>query len=191
VLSMFICIFSFNCSSIANTPEDNSASLSSPEIMSRGNILEIYKKAIELNEDFKKSVGQVDLGALREKRWRVEKYHEDYLEPAYNNMVKYLSGEDDINLLVAYFDLIVSFENSADEGLNIALGEILLKNPRLIKEAVNSYMSDKRRYVVNKIRSGWENVVVIHNLDKKDMQYIKASHILRELETNEYTPSGM
>ena len=103
---------------------------------------DVFKRAIYLNENFKKAA---TLEEQQLRRSKLEQFHEDTLMPAYEECVKYLSGKSDENLTILLFDLLVSYENSADEELSYEFGELYYNNADLVERVLV-----KRKYEIGR-----------------------------------------
>lgn len=124
----------------------------------RTEILSVFKKAIELNEDFKNTVHTVPLKEHQKKRIELEKFDEEVLDARIEDCVKLLSTARDNELAVEFFKLLISYENSADEGLSYALGKFFLNNPDLVTEAFSKFKKSEQQYLYKTLDWGWHNV---------------------------------
>jgi hypothetical protein len=125
----------------------------------RTEILSVFKKAIDLNEDFKNTVHTIPLKEHQKKRMELEKFDEEVLDAKIEDCVKILSTGRDTELAVEFFRLLISYENSADEGLSYALGKIFLNNPDLITETFNKFKKSDQQYLYKTLEWGWRNVI--------------------------------
>ena len=157
-----------------------SVSLISKGALDRNEVLNIIKRAIELNENFKSMVNR-DENEYLKKRAEVEKYYEEILSPTLVDVVQHLSEGRDVDLAVEFINLLISYANSADEQLSYSLGEIFLKNPDLINEVFYKFEGTKQKIIYNQLKWGYENVV--YSMDKssqlikdryKLLQYLKS-----------------
>lgn len=149
--------------------------------LSREEIIGVIQTAIELNEDFKRVLNKTE-SEYREKRAKTEKYHEEVVAPMLDDLERLLSTGRDIDLARNFFNLIISYENSADEQLSYTLGEIFLENPNLIEEAFYNLDKRKQKFIYNQIEWGFENVV--YSKDNKSEQRIRERYeLLRYLKS--------
>ena len=110
-------------------------------------VLNVFKEAIKLNEDFKKTVGKSSLDEHKKSRRELEKFNEEVLRLKIEDCVRLLSSGRDVDLAVAFFKLLISYENSADERLSFALGEVFLNNPDLITETFHTFRKSDKQYL--------------------------------------------
>lgn len=120
-------------------------------------VLNAFKKATQLNEDFKHSVETASAAVQLERRKKVEKYQENELASALKDCVSLLSSGDDVLLAHKILELILAFENSADETMSFAFGEIFLNNPALIENAFESFNRKEKRYLYKQLQWGFQN----------------------------------
>ena len=153
----------------------------SKDFLSREEIIGVIQNAIDLNEDFKNALNKTE-SEYREKRAEIEKYHEEVVAPMLKDLERLLSTGRDIDLIRDFFNLLISYENSADERLSYTLGEIFLRNPNLINEAFYKLDKRKQKFIYNQLEWGFENVV--YSTDKKSEQRIRDRYeLLRYLKS--------
>jgi hypothetical protein len=119
---------------------------------SRAHVIQIFERAILLNEDFKRDPSDHD------KRARLEAFDEDILDPAFEDCVKLLARGNDQPLAVKLFDVVRSHENSADEQLSITLAEVFYSNPDIFESALSTFPKDDQEYFYGHLEWGWENL---------------------------------
>src|SRR5260221_14600233 len=83
--------------------------------LTRAELIEMFARAVHFNDHFKSDVGRVSPGQLNKERHELELYDEDVVDEHLDDCVKLLSSGDDRTLAVAFFEFLVSAENSADE----------------------------------------------------------------------------
>ena len=132
----------------------------------RGEVLGVFKEAIELNEDFKKTVGKISLDEHKKKRRKLEKFNEEVLRLKIKDCVKLLSSGSDTNLAVEFLRLLISYENSADERLSFALGEVFLHNPDVAIETFDKFKKPDQQYLYEKLEWGWRNAIYGKDISK-------------------------
>ena len=124
----------------------------------RQQVVEIFSKAIKLNEKFKAGVKKDPLKIQQKRRRETEQYDETILPLALKNSIKLLSSGNDKELAICFFNLLISYENSADEELSYTLAEIYSKNPDLIIKVFNNFNYTQRLYLYKELIWGWENI---------------------------------
>ncbi len=154
IIALLICTSTSICYAKSH---DNQKSISQSQ--KRTEVIKVFKRAIDLNEDFKNSM-QRPLNEQLEKREKLEKFHEEILWPNLTVCAKLLSSGDDIELTTQLFDLLISFQNSADEGLAYILGEIFHNNPKLVIATLKKYKKDNQEVLYRHYLSdGWAGFV--------------------------------
>jgi len=139
-------------------------------VSKRESVLKVFKRAIELNEDFKNNVNVLPFEEYQKKRRLTEEYHEQKLEPALSDCVIIFSSGNDIPLAKQFFNLLLSFENSADEGLSITFGEIFLNNPDLIIKTFKKFKKPEQKILYEKLQWGWLNVTTQEKIPEKKLR---------------------
>jgi hypothetical protein len=125
--------------------------------LGRKKIASIFHEAMRLNREFRKSVGVDSREVYFEKRKKTERYDEDVLTPALEETVRRLSAGKDMELIGELYVLLIDMENSADEYLSFAIGEVFAKNPRLIEETFSSLTAAEQQYMCGHIAWGMAN----------------------------------
>ena len=138
--------------------ESHANQISVSQSQKRTEVIKVFKRAIDLNEDFKSSM-QSPLAEQLEKREKLEKFHEEILWPNLSNCAKLLSSGNDAMLAIQLFDLLISFQNSADEQLAFYLGEIFHNNPELVIATLKKYGKDDQKVLYRYLDWGWANFV--------------------------------
>lgn len=139
----------------------------STQALKRETVLAIFNKAIELNEDFKHSVKTLPLEAQQKKRKIVEEYHENQLTEALEECVNLLSSGSDVLLADRFFDVLLSFENSADETLSYVFGEIFLNNPDLIINTFKKFKKTEQKILYQRLEWGFKNITIQKKISEK------------------------
>lgn len=167
---IFAIIFSIQAFSLEKNIGQMYTAMSSQvptDVLTRKEVINIIKRAIELNKDFKSTINKDD-GKYRKKRAEVEKYYEEILSPTLADVARLLSTDRDIDLAVEFFNLLISYENSADELLSYTLGEIFFKNPDFVNEVFCKLDKAKQEFIYRQLEWGFENV--IYSMDKSDQR---------------------
>jgi hypothetical protein len=127
----------------------------------RSEVIKIFKKAIDLNEDYKSTQDKITFYEYLEKRGKLEEFDEEILAPRLSDCAKLLSSGKDIVLATQFFNLLISYQNSADEQLSFTLGEIFQNNPELVIETfkVNTYNETDQSVLYRYIEWGWVNII--------------------------------
>lgn len=130
----------------------------------RNEVITVFQKAIELNEEFKSGAKEAPQSEHRKMRRELERYHEEVLSPELEICVKLLSSGKDKDLASEFFKLLISFENSADEQLSYSFGEVFLNNPELVEETFGEFSPVERDSLYRQLQWGWENVILAKDL---------------------------
>jgi len=136
----------------------------------RDRILSVFKKAIDLNEDFKNTVHTIPLKEHQKKRTELEKFNEEVLAARIEDCVKLLSAGRDSQLAVEFFKLLISYKNSADERLSYALGKVFLNNPDLVTETFGKFKRSDQQYLYKTLDWGWRNVTFGKDISQSTLQ---------------------
>jgi hypothetical protein len=145
----------------------------------RGEVLNVFKEAIELNEDFKKTIGKISLDEYKKKRRELEKFNEEVLRSKIQDCVKLLLSRRDTDLAIEFLRLLISYENSADERFSFALGEIFLHNPDVVIENFDKFKKPDQEYLYKRLDWGWRNVIYGKDISKSTIQ--DRTEILKKL----------
>lgn len=137
---------------------------------------EVFKRAIYLNEDFKKAT---TLEEQQLRRSKADQFDDDTLMPAYEECIKYLSENPDDSLTMSLFDLLVSYENSADEELAHDFGDLYYNNADLVERVLRKRGYAEQKYLIGELL--WEWVARIPPADKKDIKVKNFSERLQGL----------
>ncbi|MBI5215278.1 MAG: hypothetical protein HY960_05955 [Ignavibacteriae bacterium] len=144
------------------TPKDDSLSI-------RGKIIERFHFGIMLNENLKASIST---NKYIEARIEVEKYFENQMQDAIWTCVSIISHNNDTTLGKEFFKLLMSFENSADENLSYAIGEIFFWNSDFISYLLTTIPNPYRLKIIDKIEFGFKNYLNIIDSNKKKRESI-------------------
>lgn len=118
-------------------------------------VIEVLDQSIVLNEKFKRIAD--DLDKVQQSRRKVEQFHENSLSPCLKRTVEILSKEDQPELMHKLLEVIVSYENSADEMISYSLGLVFGENPDAFETSLQGFPASKRRLIVKRLRPGWLN----------------------------------
>lgn len=122
----------------------------------QNNLNDTFIYAIEINEEFKilKNNDQQKI----ETRKQVEKYYEEKLSPIFKDYINYIKTNNDIELSVLFFKLVLSYKNSADEGLSYTCGDFFRKNSELVFDVIKMFAADDKKYIYSQIDYGLEQI---------------------------------
>lgn len=151
ILTMFL-IFIFN-----NIVYSEPAAI--PKNNEKESILKVFQTAIIINEDFKRSFNKISFSEYQKKRENLEKYHEEFLLSKLNDCVKILSIKSDYELSELLFQLIVSFQNTADEQFAFSMGEIFYHNPEIVIATITKFIKHEKQFLYKSLEWGWENYI--------------------------------
>ena len=74
---------------------------------------------------------------------------------------------------------MISFENSADEGLAYSLGELFYLKPELIVRALKKFNGSQKKYLHNKLTYGLANFT--HDMNDKNEILLERLTLLEKL----------
>lgn len=121
-------------------------------------IIEAFNKAKLLNTRFKASVGQADEGRYQRLRKEVEQYSETTVMPCVSSAAQRMAKRADPRLMLALMELLVSYENSADETISYSMGKLFAADPAAVERALETFSPIERKLIANSIETGWINV---------------------------------
>jgi hypothetical protein len=121
-------------------------------------ILEVFVHAIKLNESFKSALINKNENEYRPLRVQVESYSEEKLFPCVKHATAILSKQGNKEVLQKLMQVVVSFNNSADETLSTSLGSIFARNPNEIELSIKWFPKPERDIITKSVRTGWLNV---------------------------------
>lgn len=150
----------------------------------RSEVVRVFKKAIELNEDFKSKLNKIPTAEYKKMRLELERYHEDALSLKLADCVKLLSSTKDSSLAIELFELLISYKNSADEQFSFAFGEIFINNPDLIIETFNKVEKSEHDFLYRQLQWGWMNV--IYSKDIPDQMILDSIKKLKQMKFKIY-----
>jgi hypothetical protein len=117
----------------------------------------MFAKATRLNKEFTTHVGTDD-AKQKSRRKELESYEENVIDKHLNGCVKLLSSGNDRDVARAFFEFLVSNENSADEQPLWAVGKVFWKNPGLVESTFAVFGPAERAVLYRSIEAGWSNV---------------------------------
>jgi hypothetical protein len=123
-------------------------------------IAKVFEQGIALNEQFKKSVSGKDQATYQALRRQVEELNEGRVMPCVERAQRVLSVRDERELSYKLLQLVVSYENSADETISYSLGMIFGANPKVLENGLSRLGSVERRVVAARLEDGWLNAKV-------------------------------
>lgn len=153
---------------------------------SKREIISIFRKYVDLNEDFKSSVntGIGKSGKLYSVlRKDVEKYGEEIYVPKLKLLKTIICKEKDSELLSEFFKVLISTENSADEEPRWILGDIYLCQSDLIISEFRKLKKTEQKIILGDLNFGFLNVT--YNKEDKIQNYHHLKKKLDLLKVNE------
>lgn len=145
----FIAIASMSMPSLA----DNSCRASNSQA-----VIEIFDQGIALNEKFKTSVNGSDKDQYRTLRKQSESFGEKQLMPCVQRAARLLSKKSNLQLMKKLMEVVISYENSADETISYSIGSVFAANPDAVEVGIKSFPKASRQQIAEAIRAGWINV---------------------------------
>ena len=136
---------------------------------SQSELIQILKDAIEINEKFKKTVVVDQMQEYQERRKEVENYYEDKLSPRFKEYVSSITQNNDIELSELFLEMVISYENSADESLSFTCGELFRKDPNLILDVFDKFTNQEQKYLYKQIEFGWEQIIATDKLSESEL----------------------
>ncbi|MES2072573.1 MAG: hypothetical protein V4488_19590 [Pseudomonadota bacterium] len=136
-------------------------------------IVKVFDKGIVLNEKFKKSVGENDKEEYQRLRKGGEQYSEETVIPCVQRAAQLLSKHSNPRLMHKLMELVISYENSADEMISYSMGKVFAANPAAIENAIKTFPEPDRKLISNSVWAGWVNVKpelpskLVKNRDKR------------------------
>ena len=123
-------------------------------------ITRVFDQGIALNEEFKKSVSSKDQATYQALRKQVEHLNVERVMPCVERAQGILSVRDERELAYKLLQLVVSYENSADETISYSLGMIFGVNPQVLENGLSRFGSVERKVVAARLEVGWLNAKV-------------------------------
>lgn len=120
-------------------------------------ITKVFNQGIALNEKFKKSVAGGDQAAYQLLRAQVEKLNEGKVIPCVERAGEILSAVDEPKLAHKLLQLVLSYENSADETISYSLGLIFGANPQVLEDAIKRFSTSEHKLIAERLEVGWLN----------------------------------
>src|SRR2546423_7600963 len=120
----------------------------------------VFDQGIALNEEFKKSVSRKDQTTYSALRRRVEELNVERIMPCVERAQGILSVRDERELAYKLLQLVVSYENSADETISYSLGMIFGTNPEVLENGLRRFGPAEREVVAARLEIGWLNTKV-------------------------------
>lgn len=121
-------------------------------------LINILREGVKINERFKKSLSQDNHAAYAQLRQRSESFIENEIASCETRVLEILSSRNDHELAKVFLEVVVSYENSADENIADYLSEIYLRNPIVIEQAMSTFTLPDQAIVIRQIKFGWENI---------------------------------
>ena len=121
-------------------------------------IIKIFNHGITLNQKFKKSVGGGDKDEYRKLRKSSEQYDEGTVIPCVRRVPQLLSKRSSPALMHKLMQLVISYENSADETVSYSMGKVFAANPEAVESGIKEFPKNGRKLIANSVQTGWVNV---------------------------------
>jgi len=176
---------SFNAQDVASVNSEQSTQ----RHRNKEEIIVVFNRAILLNENFKASVGLVPFKEHSSQRKHLEKFHEDTLSYAMSDCVLLLLKHENAKLLGSFFDVYISYSNSADEQLGFTLLDIFNNNPDLFLKTFKTLSHQGKTYVYKNIKYFWD--CFLTDKDKLEKKYVYRTTILKELKKKIKNPFNL
>jgi hypothetical protein len=139
----------------------------------------ILRKAVLMNENFKKKAYKSNDSMFRANRLELEIYCENALSQILRRIEEDIYQNENHVLAAQYLKLAISFENSADEEIPIVLAEIFYRSPEIIEREFKRLSVKNRNSAVKSLSWGWENLV--STKDKEDKRIKKLSGRVKKI----------
>jgi hypothetical protein len=125
--------------------------------MSQKELIETFRKGIELNEKLKM---ETNLELQMKLRENLEAFDEERLLPALRFYVGMLAINNRLILAKEFLKVILSYGNSSDEELPLLYVELYTKNPDLAEKALKQFnVTDQQKLVSRLIEAvNWQSV---------------------------------
>jgi hypothetical protein len=120
-------------------------------------IMAALDRGIELNERFKRSA-RATSARYQSLREQAEQYDEATTMPCAEKAGALLQRELDVNLLRQLMRLTVSYENSADERIALALAGVLRRHPQAVSDGIEAFSPAEARLLLRSMEFGWINI---------------------------------
>lgn len=121
-------------------------------------VILILDQGIALNEKFKASVNGADKDQYRILRKQSDSFGEEKLMPCVQRAARLLSKGSNPQLMKKLMEVVISYENSADETISYSIGSVFAANPEAIEAGIKPFPVSSRRRIAAAIRTGWINV---------------------------------
>lgn len=143
------------------------------QVESSDHIINVFVKAIELNELLKNDIFSKTQASLDLERSKVEKYYEKIVLPSIDKCLEKLSVENDNKLAVSFFNLTLSYSNSADEKLPETLFLFFFRNFKLFSNTLSSFDEKQKKQLLEMLNVGWEIHKFSESFSKKQLSNIQ------------------
>jgi hypothetical protein len=120
-------------------------------------LMAALERGIELNERFKRSA-RTNSARYQSLREQAEQYDEATTMPCAEKAGALLQRKLDLNLLRQLMKLTVSYENSADERIAVALAGVLRRHPQAVSDGIDAFSPSEARLLLRSMESGWINI---------------------------------
>jgi hypothetical protein len=150
---------------------------------SRDEIIKVFRKYIELNTEFVKSVKE-DSPTHKyydEYRPKTETYAENTFNPILKDAVNKICDEKDVQLINEYFKVLISTTNSADEYPSFVLGLMFICDPELFLAQYEKLRTKDKGIIYDTLDWGFKNVT--WKKEDKIPDYKKLKAILDSLKS--------
>ena len=121
-------------------------------------IIQIFDKGIVLNEKFKKSVEGNDKDEYQRLRKKIEQYDEGVVMPCVGRASQLMSSRSNSALMHKLMELVISYENSADETISYEMGRLFAVNSKAVEHTIKEFPPSGKKIILKSIQTGWINV---------------------------------
>jgi hypothetical protein len=121
-------------------------------------MIEVFDRGMVLNGKFEKSVGGADEGEYQRLRKESERYGEETVMPCVRRASQLMATHADPVLMHKLMELVIFYENSADESISYAMGKLFATHPAAVERALREFPFSGRKRVAESIQAGWMNV---------------------------------
>jgi DNA invertase Pin-like site-specific DNA recombinase len=152
IKSLFLSAILFTSFSASGQGNEHCRAKGNPQI------IEVFNTAKLLNARFKASVGRPGEGEYQRLRKEVEQYGETTVMPCVSRAAQRMAKRADPRLMHGLMELLVSYENSADETMSYSMGRLFAADPAAVERALKAFSPIERKLISDSIQAGWINV---------------------------------
>jgi anti-sigma factor RsiW len=157
------------------------ASKAKTSYTNRDEIISIFKKLIDLNNDL---IGSTSPGVGKsgksyvESYRELEKFSEKIYNPALDSAKNLICANRDDKLLLEFVKVLIATEKSADEAPRWTLGDIYLCQPKMVAAVFKKFSKEQQKIVYDDLSFGFDNVTY-----KKEHEISNYSQLKKQLES--------